>query len=71
MPIKLNELLENVGGKRPIICDSSWSSDQWSIAGVEEFPNLEAVQNFTATLTELDWSRYVESISVLGTELGE
>ena len=68
---KLNESLEKVGGKRPIICDSSWSSDQWSIAGVEEFPNIEAVQSFTATLTELDWSRYVESISVLGTELGK
>ena len=68
---KLNEALEKVGGKRPIICDSSWSSDQWSIAGVEEFPNIEAVQSFTATLTELDWSRYVESISVLGTELGK
>ena len=68
---KLNEALEKVGGKRPIICDLSWSSDQWSIAGVEEFPSIEAVQNFTATLTELDWSRYVESISVLGTELGK
>ena len=68
---KLNESLEKVGGKRPVICDSSWASDQWSIAGVEEFPNIEAVQNFTATLNELDWSRYVESISVLGTELGE
>ena len=66
---KLNESFEKVGGKRPVICDSSWSSDQWSIAGVEEFPSIEAVQNFTATLTELDWSRYVESISVLGTEL--
>ena len=68
---KLNEALEKVGGKRPIICDLSWSSDKWSIAGVEEFPNIEAVQNFTAALTELDWSRYVESISVLGTELVE
>ena len=40
---KLNEALEKVGAKRPILCNSSWSSDQWLVAGVEEFPNLEAV----------------------------
>jgi hypothetical protein len=66
---KLNEALEKVGAKRPILCDSSWSSDQWLVAGVEEFPNLEAVQNYTAALNELNWSRYCEAINVLGTKL--
>jgi hypothetical protein len=50
---KLNEALEKVRPKRPILCDSSWPSDQWLVAGVEEFPNLEAVQNYTAALNEL------------------
>ena len=36
---KLNEALEKVGAKRPILCDTNWSSDQWSIGGVEEFPS--------------------------------
>jgi hypothetical protein len=29
---KLNEALEKVGGKRPLLCNSHWSSDQWSFA---------------------------------------
>jgi len=66
---KLNEALEKAGGKRPILCDSSWSSDQWSFAGIEEFPNIEAVRKFTAALQELNWFRYCESTSVLGTKL--
>jgi hypothetical protein len=66
---KLDEALEKVGAKRPILCDSSWSSDQWLVAGVEEFPNIEAVQNYMATLDELNWFRYCESINVLGTKM--
>jgi hypothetical protein len=66
---KLDQALEKVGGKRPTICDSSWSSDQWVIAGIEEFPNIEAVQNYMAAVNELKLFRYVESISVLGTKI--
>ena len=65
---KLNKALETVGGKRPILCDSSWSSDQWSFSGIEEFPNLEAVQKYAAALRELNWFRYCESTNVLGTK---
>jgi hypothetical protein len=28
---KLNEALEKVGGKRPLLCNSNWSSDQWNL----------------------------------------
>jgi hypothetical protein len=66
---KLDEALEKVGGKRPILCNSSWSSDQWSFAGIEEFPNIEAVQKYMAALQELKWFRYCESTNVLGTKL--
>jgi hypothetical protein len=66
---KLDNALEKVGGKRPILCDSSWSSDQWLVAGVEEFPNIEAVQNYMAALNELNWFRYCESTNVLGTKM--
>jgi hypothetical protein len=37
-------------------------------AGVEEFPNLEAVQKYMATLQELHWPRYAEGSNVLGTK---
>jgi hypothetical protein len=65
---KLGAALENVGGKRPILCNASWSSDQWSVAGLEEFPNIEAVQKYMAALQELNWFRYCEATSVLGTK---
>ena len=67
---KLNEALEKVGAKRLLLCDTNWSSDQWSFAGIEEFPNIEAVQKYTAALQELNWFRYCESINVLGTLKG-
>jgi hypothetical protein len=66
---KLTEALEKVSAKRLILCNTNWSSDQWLYAGVEEFPNIEAVQKYMAVLQELNWSRYCESTSVLGTKL--
>jgi hypothetical protein len=51
------------------MCDSSWSSEQWPVFGVEEFPNIEAVQQYAEVLKELNLARCVESMSVLETEL--
>ena len=36
---------------------------------MEEFPNIEAIQNYMAVVTELNLFRYVEGTSVLGTKL--
>jgi peptidoglycan/xylan/chitin deacetylase (PgdA/CDA1 family) len=66
---KLHDALKKVGGTQPIRCNSSWSSDQWSFAGYEVFPNIEAVQKYMAALQELNWFRYCEATSVLGTKL--
>jgi hypothetical protein len=66
---RLVEALKKVGAKRLVVCDSTWSSDQWQFAGVEEFPNIEAVQEYMAAVNELGVFRYVESTSVLGTRL--
>jgi hypothetical protein len=41
---KVDATLEKVGAKRLILCNSDWSSEQWSLAGAEEFPDIEAVQ---------------------------
>jgi hypothetical protein len=65
---KLNGALEKLGAKRPHLYNTYWSSDQWMFAGVEEFPNIEAVQKYMAALQELNWNRYVESTNVLGTK---
>jgi hypothetical protein len=67
---KLQEALEKLGAKKVIHCNTYWSTDQWMWAGVEEFPNIEAVQKYMATLQELNWGRYVEGNNVLGTKSG-
>jgi hypothetical protein len=64
---KVNALLEQVGGKRVVLCDSSWTSEQWLIFGVEEFPDIEAVQSYSEALNKLSWFRYIESMTLLGT----
>lgn len=68
---KLDEAFKKVGGKRLVMCDSSWSSEQYPIFGVEVFPDIEAVQQYAAALNELNMPRYVESMTVLGTEFPE
>lgn len=66
---KLDEARKSVGGKVVIFCESGWHSEQWLLWGVEEFPNLEAVQEFSRSLMEMNWFRYVESDMLLGTAL--
>jgi len=65
---KLDIAFQKVGGKRLVWCNSYWSSDQWQVFGVEVFPNIEAVQQYSQVMNELNLSRYVESVSLLGTE---
>lgn len=66
---QVDAALAAAGGRRLFFGDGSWSSDRWQIAGVEEFPSIEAVQQFTAALAELNWPQYHDSISVLATDL--
>lgn len=56
---KVIDALKQVGGRSLVFCDSGWSSEQWWGFGVEEFPDLEAVQKHAQMLQELDWLRYV------------
>jgi len=66
---KVQAALEQVGGKVVVLCDSSWSNEEWSGFGVEEFPHIEAVQKHTQLLNELNWNRYLRGTSMLGTKL--
>jgi hypothetical protein len=65
---KVSATLGQVGGKQVILCNAQWVGDQWSFWGVEQFPDLEAVQTHTALLAELNWFRYIDGMAVLGTE---
>jgi hypothetical protein len=68
---KVNDALDHVGGKRIIMCDPSWSTEQWHFWGVEEFPDIQAVMKHTRLLADLKWERYVETMTVLGTKFRE
>lgn len=65
---KLEEAFAKVGGKRVILCNSGWASEQWTFWGVEEFPDIEAVQKYTELLNELNWLQYLDSFTLLGTK---
>jgi len=60
--------MEKYGGKSVLHCDSSWSSEQWPSFGIEEWPDLDALQKYTQALRALNWSRYFETMTVLGTK---
>ena len=63
------EALNTVGGKELVVCTAAWSNERWPYFGVEEFPDLDAVQRHNQILSDLDWARYMEARSTLGTEL--
>ena len=65
---KVGEALDRVGGKSVLMCNSAWSNEQWLGFGVEEYPDIEAVQKSKQILLELDWYRYVEGVSLLGSK---
>ena len=53
---KLDEAQAKLGVKTVLLCNTYWSTDQWIWAGVEEFPNIETVQQYVTALFELDWA---------------
>ena len=56
---KLKAAYEKVGGKQIIACDSRWSAEQWQAFGLDEFPDIDAVQEFHEILTANDHFRYI------------
>jgi hypothetical protein len=65
---QIDQALVAAGGKKVVECDAAWCSEQWPIWGVEQFPDLEAVQKHTQLLNGLNWSRYVDTMTSLGSE---
>ena len=65
---ELGKLFEEVGAKCLVHCNSNWSSERWQFFGVDEFPDIESLQRYEAAAREAGWYRYVDSMSVLGTE---
>lgn len=59
------EALKNVGGKTVLMCTPVWATEKWLMCGVEEFPNIEAVQNYAMLLYQMGHYRYFTSNSML------
>ena len=59
--------LDELGCKFETI-DCSWSNEEWQFIGIEEWPNIEAIEKRAQfEKDELELSRYVESKTMLGT----
>jgi hypothetical protein len=71
LQVKLRDAKKKFGCTQPIVCNSSWSSDQWSFAGYEVFPDIEAVQKYggPSGVKLVPILRGYEATSVLGTKL--
>ncbi len=66
---QVQDAVKKVGGKTILSCFSGWNSEQWLGWGVEQFPDIEAVHKHHSLLVGLNWFRFVESDSYLGTEV--
>jgi hypothetical protein len=66
---KAGKKFEEVGGKAIVKCPSYMSNEEWNSFGVEEYPDIEAVQKFAEFLLELEWSMHIESKTYLGTRV--
>jgi hypothetical protein len=62
----LEEAREKTGNKMLIAADPSWSSEQYSLFGIDEFPDFAAVREFSTLLDGLQMPHYVNSMSLLG-----
>ncbi len=63
---KQQKTLEKVGGKMIIACSPIWSSEPWVGFGVNEYPDIEAVQKHAELSWEIQHFRYVEGETLLG-----
>jgi hypothetical protein len=58
--------MKELGGRNILTCDCFWSTEDWMLFGVEEYPDIEGVQESTAALRKMGWFKYFESRIILG-----
>ena len=59
--------MKALGGRTVLLCDCFWSTEDWMLFGVEEYPDVESLRQSTASFREMGWFRYFESRIILGT----
>lgn len=60
-------MMSKLGGRVILFCDCFWSTEDWLMFGLEEYPNIEAVQAYTREFRKMGWFKYFESSIILGT----
>jgi hypothetical protein len=65
---RVQAILDELGAKSVVTCTPTWSAEQWTLFGVTEFPNIEAVQASVQRFVEIGHYRYIEAETILGTE---
>ncbi len=59
---------ETTAGVKPLIyCNARWCDEAVAGWGVEEYPDIQAVQNVSEMHEKYEWFRYVDSQTFLGT----
>jgi hypothetical protein len=61
-----HRMMEKLGDRSVLACDCFWSTEDWLLFGVEEYPDVESVQESTEALREMGWFKYFESRIILG-----
>jgi hypothetical protein len=64
---RVNSAMAQVGGKRIVLCDARWATEEWDSWGVEVLPDAKAVQEYSRLLNGLQLLRYLDSWTILGT----
>jgi uncharacterized ferredoxin-like protein len=66
--VKDRKNLDELGCKVLMMINCSWSNEEWSAIGIEEWPSLEALEKRAKFENEeLEKYRYIESKTYLGT----
>ena len=68
---KQMERHEKAGVKHIIMLDTYWSTEQWYVAGVAEFQDIDALQQFERIQLEANVGLYQRSEIMLGTKFEE
>ncbi len=61
--------MKQVGGEQLMVRICVWSTEKWLAWGVEKFPSIEAVQQHSMLLFNMNHFQYIESTSYLGMEM--
>ncbi len=65
---KDRENLDKLGMKAVAMVDCSWSNEEWDYIGVEQWPNMEAIEKRKKfEKEELEIFKFVESKTYMGT----